>query len=99
MIFHATDFLIIPIIFYIVVAAARLDLHTLREEGWLFNTGTARDPWYKFYTLYGSSVLCWPSFRSPFDFSRLSCHAMECHLGNITHTIRHVRPRCKPELI
>ena len=40
--------------FYIVIASARLDLNTLRREGWLFEMGNTREPWYKFYTLYGN---------------------------------------------
>lgn len=48
-----TDFITIPVIFYIVVAIARLDLTVLRSDGWLFEMDTADEPWYKFYTLYG----------------------------------------------
>ncbi|EIW78004.1 hypothetical protein CONPUDRAFT_109324 [Coniophora puteana RWD-64-598 SS2] len=47
-------FLVIPVIFYIVVAAAQLDLGALRRSGWLFDiaasTGGAEDRWYGFYT-------------------------------------------------
>ena len=43
----------IPIIFYIIVAAARLDLGKLRQAGWLFDSDTADDPWWRFYTFYG----------------------------------------------
>ena len=42
--------------FYIVVAAAHLDLSKLRESGWLFEMDTAYDPWYKFYTFYGACL-------------------------------------------
>ena len=48
-----SDFCIIPAVFYIVVAAARIDLGHLREAGWLFDMGTSREPWWHFYTLYG----------------------------------------------
>lgn len=51
--YGALDFLMVPVVFYIVVAAARLDLGVLREKGWLFDMGTSREPWYHFYTLYG----------------------------------------------
>ena len=47
------DFMAIPIIFYIIAAAARLDLGKLRQAGWLFDSDTADDPWWRFYTFYG----------------------------------------------
>lgn len=47
------DFLMVPVVFYIVVAAAHIDLGVLREKGWLFDMGTSREPWYHFYSLYG----------------------------------------------
>ncbi|KAF4622171.1 hypothetical protein D9613_009345 [Agrocybe pediades] len=44
-------FVFIPIIFYIVVFAAGLDLGALRRSGWIFDMGSsAHEPWYKFYT-------------------------------------------------
>ncbi|KAG1897802.1 sulfate transporter family-domain-containing protein [Suillus fuscotomentosus] len=47
-------FMIIPIVFYVVVAAARLDLGALRRDGWLFDmaegTGGGEDRWYGFYS-------------------------------------------------
>ena len=43
----------VPIVFYIVVAAAHLDMGVLREKGWLFDMGASREPWYHFYSLYG----------------------------------------------
>ena len=51
------DFLIIPVIFYIVVLAAGLDLGGLRRSGWLFDMGaSAHEPWYTFYTYYGKNI-------------------------------------------
>lgn len=51
------DFLVIPIIFYIVVAAAQLNLGDLRSDGWLFDMGSGgQDTWYKFYTYLGASL-------------------------------------------
>ena len=50
------DFLVIPIVFYVVVAAAQLNLDTLRRDGWLFETARevgGVDSWYAFYTYYG----------------------------------------------
>ena len=48
--------------FYIVVAAARLDLGALRQTGWLFDMDTADDPWWRFYTFYGACFACLPVF-------------------------------------
>ncbi|KAG6372058.1 hypothetical protein JVT61DRAFT_8766 [Boletus reticuloceps] len=60
---HSTiDFLIIPIVFYIVVAAAQLDLGTLRRDGWLFETTRevgGVDSWYAFYTYYDWRAVQW----------------------------------------
>ena len=47
------DFILIPILFYLVVAIGGFNLGELREAGWLFTTGGSNDPWYKFYTLFG----------------------------------------------
>lgn len=47
------DFIIIPLLFYIVVAAARLNLSELRHTGWIFDMGaSAHEPWYKFYSYF-----------------------------------------------
>ncbi|KAJ2925987.1 hypothetical protein H1R20_g11096, partial [Candolleomyces eurysporus] len=44
-------FTVIPLIFYIVVAAGRFDLGVLRKDGWLFDVGvTAGEHWYQFYS-------------------------------------------------
>ncbi|KIJ19677.1 hypothetical protein PAXINDRAFT_166757 [Paxillus involutus ATCC 200175] len=55
-------FLIIPIVFYIIVGAAQLDLDVLRKGGWLFeaaqNTGGV-DKWYAFYTYYDWNAIRW----------------------------------------
>jgi SulP family sulfate permease len=52
--------MIIPAVFYIVVAAAQLDLDTLRKDGWLFNSaevsGGVEDKWYGFYSYLGEEV-------------------------------------------
>ncbi|KAJ3491948.1 hypothetical protein NLJ89_g11288 [Agrocybe chaxingu] len=53
-------FIVIPIVFYIVVAAARLDMGVLRREGWVFDMGaSAREPWYKFYSYYDFGKVRW----------------------------------------
>ncbi|KAG5643844.1 hypothetical protein DXG03_009575 [Asterophora parasitica] len=44
-------FLVIPVLFYIIVTAAGLDLWHLRRTGWIFDMGTEdAEPWYKFYS-------------------------------------------------
>ncbi|KAM6499690.1 Sulfate transporter family domain containing protein [Amanita muscaria] len=44
-------FIIIPLVFYIVVLAARLDLGDLRRAGWLFDVGVGSEvAWYQFYS-------------------------------------------------
>ncbi|KAF7972560.1 hypothetical protein HWV62_17676 [Athelia sp. TMB] len=51
-------FLVIPIIFYIVVAAAGLDLDALRKTGWLFNMGDSGDEkWYYLYSYYDIGLI------------------------------------------
>ncbi|KIP03684.1 hypothetical protein PHLGIDRAFT_110510 [Phlebiopsis gigantea 11061_1 CR5-6] len=52
-------FIAIPIVFYVVVAAARLNLGKLRETGWLFDMDTADDPWYRFYSFYDFGATRW----------------------------------------
>lgn len=53
---HGTDFLLIPVIFYVVVAIAHLNLDTLRSGGWVFDIGTSREPWWAFYEYYGTPI-------------------------------------------
>jgi len=46
-------FLAIPVLFYVVVAAAGIDLWELRRSGWLFDMGTREsEAWYKFYSYF-----------------------------------------------
>ncbi|KJA17340.1 hypothetical protein HYPSUDRAFT_1023378 [Hypholoma sublateritium FD-334 SS-4] len=53
-------FLIIPVVFYVVVFAAGIDLGGLRRSGWLFDMGaSAQEPWYKFYTYYDFGAVRW----------------------------------------
>jgi hypothetical protein len=51
-------FIIMPMIFYIVVLAARLNLDNLRQAGWIFDVGDSEDShWYEFYYyLFGHSI-------------------------------------------
>jgi len=48
------DFLAIPVVFYVVVAIARLDVSTLRRAGWLFDMGDINEPWHHFYKYFGT---------------------------------------------
>lgn len=45
-------FLLIPAIFYVVVAAAGLSVSSLRQSGWVFDMGSSTEPWYKFYSYF-----------------------------------------------
>ncbi|OSC98639.1 hypothetical protein PYCCODRAFT_1374821 [Trametes coccinea BRFM310] len=55
-------FCIIPAIFYIVVAAARIDLGGLRDAGWLFDMSSSNEPWYYFYSLFDFRATDWGAF-------------------------------------
>lgn len=53
--------MVIPIVFYSVVAAKQaLNPPDLRKSGWIFEGPEAGEPWWYFYTLFGRfwSVLC-----------------------------------------
>ncbi|KAK2462413.1 hypothetical protein APHAL10511_005719 [Amanita phalloides] len=45
-------FIVIPVLFYVVVAVTGLSLDDLREQGWLFDLGQngAHEAWYKMYS-------------------------------------------------
>ncbi|KAJ7086439.1 sulfate transporter family-domain-containing protein [Mycena belliarum] len=47
-------FIMIPMIFYIVVAVGQLDIAGLRDRGWVFDmaAGGSKESWYKFYQYY-----------------------------------------------
>lgn len=46
-------FILVAALFYVVKFIARIDMHTLREGGWVFEPPAASNPWWHFYTLYG----------------------------------------------
>ena len=46
-------FILVAVLFYIVKFIARIDMHTLRGGGWVFEPPAASNPWWHFYTLYG----------------------------------------------
>ncbi|KAI0029574.1 sulfate transporter family-domain-containing protein, partial [Vararia minispora EC-137] len=68
-----TDFIAIPIIFYIVAAAAHLDLSTLRRAGWLFDVAQSSAPWWHFYTYFDFSQTHWSAIGAtlPTQFALL----------------------------
>jgi SulP family sulfate permease len=45
--------MLVPIVFYIVVFAARIPISTLREGGWIFDLNGVNTPWYEYFTLFG----------------------------------------------
>ena len=41
-------------VFYVVVAANKLNLDELRTAGWIFDMGSSvHEPWYQFYSYLG----------------------------------------------
>ncbi|KAI0300605.1 sulfate transporter family-domain-containing protein [Multifurca ochricompacta] len=54
-----TYFLIIPIVFYLVILTAGVDLVTLRKEGWLFEVARSEETWYRFYTYFDLAKTKW----------------------------------------
>ncbi|EIW70854.1 hypothetical protein TREMEDRAFT_71395 [Tremella mesenterica DSM 1558] len=55
-------FFVIPIVFYVVVLAGRLDFADLRETGWVFDVGKNTQAWWKFYTLFDFAQTNWGAF-------------------------------------
>jgi sulfate permease, SulP family len=43
-----------PVVFYLVVFIAGLDLDSLRRDGWLFEVASNEEKWYQFYTYFGA---------------------------------------------
>ncbi|PFH49626.1 hypothetical protein AMATHDRAFT_76082 [Amanita thiersii Skay4041] len=52
-------FIFVPVIFYIIVFAAKLDLVELQKAGWLFDLGSDHASWYKFYSYLDFSAVRW----------------------------------------
>lgn len=46
------DFVAIPAIFYVVVAALGINISILRRDGWVFDMGASSQPWYTFYSYF-----------------------------------------------
>lgn len=45
----------IPVLFYIIVLSAGIDLSSLRTSGWLFDMGSSSESrWYEFYMHYST---------------------------------------------
>ena len=51
-------FFSIPVVFYIVVFAAGLDLDELRRTGWVMDVGGDTEAWWKFYTQFVRLLSC-----------------------------------------
>lgn len=51
-------FMVIPVIFYIIVAIGGWSFAELREWGWVFDVGSKTQSWWKFYTLFVSRRVC-----------------------------------------
>ncbi|KAJ4490657.1 sulfate transporter family-domain-containing protein [Lentinula aciculospora] len=54
-------FVVIPVLFYVIVLATQLDLHELREDGWLFDISGGDDgqseSWWRFYTYFDWNLI------------------------------------------
>jgi SulP family sulfate permease len=48
--------LAIPVVFYIVVFAARIPMSTLRDQGWIFDMAGVDTPFYEYFKLYGKAA-------------------------------------------
>lgn len=51
--YWVTDFVALPIVFYVIALTGGFSIDQLRKSGWVFNAGESHDPWYKFYTQFG----------------------------------------------
>jgi hypothetical protein len=50
-------------VFYVVVAAKKLDLNDLRTAGWIFDMGSSvHEPWYQFYSYFGEIFFSFRAF-------------------------------------
>ncbi|KAK4054905.1 hypothetical protein OIV83_000829 [Microbotryomycetes sp. JL201] len=52
-------FIAIPVVFYAVAAAARINIETLRENGWVFEVNGVDNRWYEFWTLFDFGKTSW----------------------------------------
>jgi hypothetical protein len=55
-------FFCVPVVFYIVVACIGVPMDTLRASRWVFDVGTKKEPWYRFYTCYDFRQTHWGAF-------------------------------------
>lgn len=55
-------FFVVPVVFYIVVLSARIPMDALRASRWVFDVGTKKEPWYRFYTCYDFRMMDWGAF-------------------------------------
>ncbi|KAK4058034.1 hypothetical protein OIO90_000773 [Microbotryomycetes sp. JL221] len=52
-------FIAIPVVFYAIAAAARIDIETLRQHGWVFEVNGVDSTWYEYWTLFDFSKTHW----------------------------------------
>ncbi|RCI01777.1 hypothetical protein CU098_010414, partial [Rhizopus stolonifer] len=52
-------FMILPLAFYLIALVLRLDVNTLREQGWIFPLVESNTPFWHFYTLYDFTAVNW----------------------------------------
>ncbi|RMD44498.1 hypothetical protein DV735_g640, partial [Chaetothyriales sp. CBS 134920] len=52
-------FIGIGVVFYILKFALDVPMDTLHDDGWVFDTVPAGNPWYHFYTLYDFGIVDW----------------------------------------
>lgn len=59
-------FLLIPAIFYVIVAIGGWDWQYLRDTGWVFDVGQNARPWYAFYSEFNFRLVDWGVFWRAF---------------------------------
>jgi len=82
-------FMSMPVVFYLVVLAIpNFGVVELRKTGWVFNAPEADQPWWHFYTLYGTSSRIL-TLMGRLQRDKLGCvgTSLSSHVG--THFLRH----------
>jgi SulP family sulfate permease len=46
-------FILVPLVFYVTVAALGSNLETLRQDGWVFDVKGVDTPWYQYFYYFG----------------------------------------------
>lgn len=81
--------MMIPAIFYVVVAAAGLDIPTLRHDGWIFDMGGSSESWYKFYSYFSTFIHIFQAYENQLTNGqqRFQPDKLPCALGHNADTI------------